>query len=335
MKGRALQLLGRRELAVNTVDVPDPHPGFVRCRVLTAGVCGTDLHLWKGRDDLLLPHVLGHDFCAAVDALGDGVDGVPIGQRITANPSNYCGRCTACWRGLSNLCQSGRVMGMQEPGCFQDYIFLRADRLVSVADTVSNVAASVLEPVAVALHVLDRVKPIVPAGKAVTVGAGPIGLATGRLLSATGYEWVAVEPLESRRALAQAWGARAAFAPADDEALSELLGDDPAVIVVCVAGPSIAEWTTQVAPPGSAIAVVGNSPSGYPGSPVMLKELSVVGIRGGTRYDDAVRIAAQGIVDLEGLNIEVHPLEDAPAVFDQLEAASDSAMRVALTLEED
>ena len=300
-----------------------------------AGVCGTDIHLWNGRDQLPDRHVLGHDFCATVDALGEDVDAsaVPIGARVTVNPSNFCGACGPCRRGTPNLCTHGTVMGMQDPGCFQEYVVVRADRLIQLPDEVSDVAASVLEPVAVALHVHDRVKGIVPSGIAVTVGAGPIGLVTGRLLCATGYRWVAVEPLEERRDVAVAWGAHATFAPdVDDEALVSMLGDAPAVVVACVAGPDIAPWTLRIAPAGSAIAVVGNSPSGYSSSVVMLRELSILGIRGGTRYDDAVRIAAARLVDLDSLVSHRRELDQAPQSFEELDAAPSSIVRMALSL---
>lgn len=338
LRGRALHLVGPRDLTVERVETPTPPPGHVRCRVLTAGVCGTDIHLWNGRDDLVLPHVLGHDFCASVDALGDGVDGdrLPVGLRVTANPSDFCGECSACRRGAPNLCRRGRVMGMQDAGCFQDFIVLRADRLVPVPDEVSDLAASVLEPVAVALHVHDRVKPLIPVGRVVTIGAGPIGLVTGRLLAAAGYEWLAVEPIASRRETALTWGAHSSFEPGrDDDAIVEVLGDEPAVVVACAAGPDIAPWSLRIAPPGSAVAVVGNSPTGYPGSTVMLREISVVGVRGGTRYGDALRIVSSGLVDLDSLITDIRSLDAAPDAFLDLEASPGSIMRMALTLAED
>lgn len=335
---RALQLLGRRHLEVRDCESPDPPPGWVRCRVETAGVCGTDLHLWDGRDHLPVPHVLGHDFAARIDTCGDGVDegALPIGARVTGDPNGGCGRCAACQAGSPHLCVEARYMGMGDPGCFQDLILLPAHRVHRLPDAVANDAAAVLEPVGVALHVADRVQAVGPdVETAVIVGCGPIGLVAGAVLARAGIRWLGVDPLPSRRSAASTWGAEAAFegGDADTAELREALGPSPAAVVVCAAAGSIPEWSVAIAPPGSAIVVVGNAPTGYPAGRILQRELSVLGIRGGYRYPDAIALAATGELSLGALVTERCPLEQAAPAFARLHHEPGATLRLHLDVD--
>ncbi|NNM84439.1 MAG: alcohol dehydrogenase catalytic domain-containing protein, partial [Phycisphaerales bacterium] len=104
----------------NLVDRPEPQtagPGMALVRVVCVGVCGTDLHAYKGRQPFFeYPRVLGHELGVQVLAVGDGVANVKPGDRCCVEPYLNCGKCIACRRGRVNCCTSLKVLGVHTDG---------------------------------------------------------------------------------------------------------------------------------------------------------------------------------------------------------------------------
>ena len=147
--------------------------------VRAAGVCGSDVHLWRNHQswEINLPLVLGHEFSGEVVAVGSDVDGVAPGDRVTCETAaKVCGRCSYCLGGAYNLCPHRLGYGALIDGAFTDIVVARPEILHPLPDAVSWEHASLTEPGCVAYNALVE-KTDVRAGDLVVVqGPGPIGI---------------------------------------------------------------------------------------------------------------------------------------------------------------
>jgi L-iditol 2-dehydrogenase len=246
---RVAELFEPRRFRLLEQPPPLPGPGQVQARVQAVGVCGSDLHYFSeggvGDTPCVYPMVLGHEPAGVVTALGPGVSGWSVGDRVALEPAIYCYHCEYCLSGRHNVCARLRFMSTPgDPGFFRDYVTLPAENLLPLPPELSPAEATLFEPLAVVLHSMAFVSPRL--GERVAVfGAGPIGLLTVAVLKLAGVGRVwAIEPVAHRRELARRLGADAALDPAAEDPVGRLLADTGGrgvdVAVDCAAqGPSM------------------------------------------------------------------------------------------------
>ena len=164
---------GRIEM--RDVPAPEPGPGEVLLRIRRIGICGSDIHVWRGKHPFTAyPVVQGHEYSGTVEAVGPGVSGVGLGTKATARPQVVCGECASCRRGEYNVCNALKVQGFQAPGCAQDLFVVPRDRLVPLPDELSFETGAMVEPVAVAARATSRAGDL-RGLDVVVLGAGTIG----------------------------------------------------------------------------------------------------------------------------------------------------------------
>jgi len=157
------------------VPAPKPRPGEVLLRIRRIGICGSDIHVWRGKHPFTsYPVVQGHEYSATVEAVGPGVTGVRPGMKATARPQLVCGQCPPCRRGEYNVCNALKVQGFQAPGCAQDLFVVPLSRLVLLPDGMSFDNGALVEPVAVAARATGRAGDL-RGLNVVVLGAGTIG----------------------------------------------------------------------------------------------------------------------------------------------------------------
>ena len=203
-----------RRIVVETRDDPTPAAGEVVLRTDAAGICASDLRVFRGEKHALAGVIPGHEITGTVVALGEGVQDVAEGDRVAVYPIVACGRCQFCRRGLRNRCQSRRTLGYDLDGGIAEYVRVPAPivaqgQLMPVPDGVPAERAAMTEPTACVLNSLESCRFRAGASVAI-IGAGPMGLSHLILARALGAGAVVVaEPVESRRAVAAAFGATA------------------------------------------------------------------------------------------------------------------------------
>ncbi|MGH9658593.1 MAG: zinc-dependent alcohol dehydrogenase [Bryobacteraceae bacterium] len=177
----AVPLVAPRTLEVRDVPPPpDPGPGELLVRIRAVGICGSDMHWYLegaiGDSPAVYPQVLGHEPAGEVVAAGPGVERFRAGQKVALEPSITCGRCEPCLAGHHNNCLTSIFMGgPQMPGLFREYAVVPERNAVALPERMSFADATLIEPLAVILHILELVD--VRLGDTVAVlGAGPIGL---------------------------------------------------------------------------------------------------------------------------------------------------------------
>ncbi|MCI0418758.1 MAG: zinc-binding dehydrogenase [Acidobacteria bacterium] len=167
------------QLALKDWPEPSPGPNQVKLRIGAAGICGTDIHIIKGRWRCDPPVVLGHEFCGTVVEVGPQVRGFKPGDRVVAsNPAIVCGNCYHCLAGNPFMCKERVSAGYMIDGAFAEFLCIRPEVCHHLPDHVSFRAAAMGEPLAVAVRaVMER--STVHAGDLVVVsGPGCVGLLT-------------------------------------------------------------------------------------------------------------------------------------------------------------
>ena len=130
--------------------VPAPNAGEVLVKIMKIGVCGSDIHVYHGEHPFTkYPVTQGHEVSGKIAALGEGVTGFAIGQKVTIEPQVYCGRCHPCTHGKYNLCEELRVMGFQTTGTASEYFAVDAGKVTPLPETMTYSEGAMIEPLAV------------------------------------------------------------------------------------------------------------------------------------------------------------------------------------------
>ncbi|HNP23998.1 MAG TPA: alcohol dehydrogenase catalytic domain-containing protein [Panacibacter sp.] len=251
-------------IAISSVPKPEPLAGELCVRLTATGICGSDVHLFRGHRPLPGPTIIGHEGIGVIAGIGDGVAGRSMGERVAIEPNIPCGTCRHCLRGRGNICPDKRVIGQTEAGCFAEYICLPAAFCHTIPDEVSDADAVTIEPMAVAWHALT-VSGAQPGEAIAVIGLGSIGLLLTHLGIALGYTVYVVEVNQAKLAIATRLGAIAVDAepvPAAGSFELKLYWEAAAVCAVfeCAGSDVTASLATASAPRGAAVVLVGLSP---------------------------------------------------------------------------
>ena len=163
---------------IRDVAVPTPRSGEVLLRVLRAGVCGTDVHIWSwdrwSQSRIKPPVTLGHEFVGEIVELGDGVADLKLGERVSAESHIVCHTCIACRTGNAHVCENTRILGVDVNGGFAEYVAVPSVNCWRIPAGIPLEVGAVMEPCGNAVHTAFA-GAISGCSIAVT-GCGPIGL---------------------------------------------------------------------------------------------------------------------------------------------------------------
>jgi len=208
------------------VAVPEVGPRDVLIKIRAASICGTDLHIYawdawaSGR--VKPPLVFGHEFAGDVVAVGPEVTRVPLGAYVAAESHIACNHCHECGHGLQHICRRVRIIGVDRPGAFAQYIAIPEQNAWITSRRFPPEIATIQEPMGNAVHTTLSA-PI--AGSVVAVfGAGPIGLFAVPISRAAGAaKIITVEPSAFRLQLAGTMGSDILINPLQDNVVHRIL----------------------------------------------------------------------------------------------------------------
>jgi L-iditol 2-dehydrogenase len=248
---QVVQLVRPGELSLETTEVPVPSDGEILARVDVALTCGTDLKtVERGHARLKVPGPLGHEWAGTVEALGEGVRGIAVGDRVVATPTAPCGDCAFCLRGEENLCS--HLFEQMAIGAYAEYILVPRHvvnrNTFVVPDSVPSWQAAFLEPLACTVHGAGLVR-LSGDRTVVFLGDGPIALLFLQVARLRGAGRITlIGRHESRLEIGRRLGAdvvlNAHYADVRSavEAISDGLGAD--TVVECVGSPEA--WAQAV-----------------------------------------------------------------------------------------
>ncbi|MFJ8788752.1 zinc-binding dehydrogenase [Streptomyces sp. NPDC102462] len=333
---RAIRWTGPGELALDTVPVPSPGPGWVLVKVTRVGICGSDLAIWHGEHARARPGVvIGHEF-AGVVADAPGGTALAVGTRVAIRPLIACHDrgttppCRPCASGNSHVCARLGLYGVDEPGGLAQYVQVRAEAAHPFHSDVPDDLAVLAEPLAVAVHAVAR-SGLRPGDTVAVFGAGPIGLLTALVARHRGaHRVILVEPNEWRRRTAEGRGFT--VLPAGPEAprqVKELTGGDGADIVFDSAGHSaVALQVTDAARIQGTVVVAGvhKQPPAVDLRGINFAEQRLIGTRVYAREDflTAVALLEKDELGLSALPTTTFPLDRSEAAFQAAEQGEGS-----------
>lgn len=311
-------------LVVETLPDPTPQAGEVVVRVGRCGICGSDLHMAEDPAFGATPGtVFGHEFAGEVVALGNGAEGLALGDLVAVIPLKSCGTCVHCRAGEVQWCTAFGLQG----GGYAEYAVTRPNQCVALPRSASLADGAIIEPLAVALHGV-RLSGLAAGQTALVLGAGPIGLAVAFWARALGAAKVVVQDVADwQRTRALQMGADAFVVDPDDPVAASdraFGGVKPDVVFECVGIPGlIAQAVNQVRNRGT-ILLLGlcTRPDTFNSFAMLQKEVRLVTSAFFTRadYEDALDALSAGAVEPRLMVTGTITLDDTPAMFEALKA---------------
>lgn len=306
-------------VSVREVPAPERLPGFALLRLLTAGICNTDLELQRGYYGFA--GVPGHEFVAQVVAAD--TPGL-LGRRVVGEINLACHACEWCSRGLARHCPHRTVLGIvNHPGAFQEFFTLPERNLHVLPEAIANERAVFTEPLAAACEILDQVS--IPAGETVAVlGDGKLGLLIAMVLRAHGYKVRQFGRHPEKLRIAAAVGAEV-----------ETAGDRmPAaaydwIVDATGSAEGLRAAAAMVRPRGTVL--LKSTVHGMVAvdtAPLIVNEITLVGSRCG-RFEAALPLLDGPGIRVEEMIAARYPLREAPEAFAR--AAERGTLKVLLT----
>ncbi|PGF17684.1 butanediol dehydrogenase [Natrinema sp. CBA1119] len=342
----AVYLHGPGDLRVDDVDRHPVSAGTVAVDIEYTGICGSDLHEYEVGPvpiraetidhsipesdwDEYLPKPMGHEIAGTVSEVGDNVDDVGVGDRVTLNMVIACDDCRYCATGKYHLCEQGDGGVVASRG-FADRTVVPASMAVPVPDEVSLRHAALAEPLGVSLRGVRR-SSLEPTDRIAVFGAGPIGLGVVAGAAAAGAREICVsEPRAARREAAAALGADVVIDPTVDDAVEEIRRETDRVDVSFECAGTAATLTDALRSTayGERVVVLSVFEEEVPIHPndIMQAERELVGsfgFQGGplvprSEFATALDYLADGRIDPEPMLTGTVPLEETEATFERL-----------------
>lgn len=324
---KAAQYLGDAKFGVVPSQSIPPGPGDVQLDVGYVGICGTDMHIYHGAMDhrVCPPSVIGHEMSGTIRAIGSGVSGLSIGDKVVVRPLDYCGDCPACERGHSHICHNLKFMGIDTAGALQSSWTVKARTVHKLPDNISLRTGAIIEPLSVACHDIARAG--VKAGDHVVIlGGGPIGQLIAQVAKAEGAEVLISEINESRLGFAEQNGIKTINPVKADitETVMQWTNHKGADVVFEVAGaaPAVAAMTEIAAVRGRiCIVAIHSEPAKVDLFKFFWRELELIGARvyDASDYDRAIELIASGKLDVEPFFTGEFTLDDVGEAFKALD----------------
>ncbi|WP_019242224.1 MULTISPECIES: L-threonine 3-dehydrogenase [Bacillus] len=311
------------------VNIPIIKKNEVLIRVKATSICGTDVHIYKwdqwANKRVKPPYIFGHEFSGVVIEIGSSVSSVSVGDHVSAETHIICHNCLQCLEGLGHICRNTKIIGVDQPGCFAEYIAVPEQNVWKNPKDLTFEVASIQEPMGNAAHTVLTGEIV---GKSVAIiGCGPIGLMAIAISKAAGASQIlAIDVNEYRLQLAKQMGATSLINSLTVDAVqkAEQITHNQGVDVICeMSGhPQAIKQGFEMVANGGRVSILS-----LPEEPVALditnqivfKGLNVQGITGRLLFktwNQVSRLIRSKQVDVLPLLTHSYPLEEFKKGFD-------------------
>jgi L-gulonate 5-dehydrogenase len=347
---KAAVLYNDREIRLGQAPDPVMGPDDVLIAPSYAGICGTDLHIFRGEfhSRVTYPAVLGHEFGGSVVEVGKHVKDFRRGDRVTVDPILSCQHCTACLTGHPNACTTLKLLGVEYSGGFGQYVAAPSNHVFALPEGFPMPYVSMVEMYGLACHVLGR-GGVQPGESVVVLGAGKLGLSVIDVLchKADANLVIAVDVQPYRLEIARKLGAQAAIDPAKEDPVARVmeithgLGAD--CVIECVghyhelpgrASP-LAEAVSMIRSAGRVVtAGLGEQLSPVHFKTLVLKEAQIIATRVTLgEFPRSIALITRGVLHPELLVTHQMPLADVTSAFARVDQEAADTIKVVLDIQ--
>jgi threonine dehydrogenase-like Zn-dependent dehydrogenase len=319
-----LQIVLEKPGAFAAREIPAPVPaGSALVRVHRIGVCGTDLHAFRGRQPFFhYPRVLGHELGVEVIDPGAAPGDLAAGDRCAVEPYLNCGRCSACRQGKINCCSELKVLGVHIDGGMAPLLAIPAAKLHR-SRKLSYDQLALAEMLGIGAHAVER-GAATPADFVVVLGAGPIGLSVIQFVQAVGSNLAVVDLNPARLEFCRGLGVKHLLAPGPDlpERLRALGGDLPSLVFDATGNAQSMAGAFTLPAQGGRIVFVGlcQGPIAFDDPNFHRRELTLLASRNAPSATFGRVLAAIGQVDTAPWVTHRFALADTPVRFPEIAA---------------
>lgn len=329
------------KIEFQNVELRDPQPNEVLIKVHTAAICGSDLHLFKGKHpSVTLPSAVGHELAGEVCQMGKDVKKFQVADRVTVEPVISCGVCHYCQRGIYHLCENISFQYRRGQGAFSEYFYASQHRTYKLPDSISYEEGTLIEPLSVALHAVKKSGVNIGHSSAV-IGGGAIGLIVSMLLhNLTGIKPFITDINDFRVQKAIDLGARGVYAHRGEDLVKTVmdhtrgLGVDHAFEAVGME--ATLTQALQSVRKGGKVTLLGIFEEQLPKIPINLfvqREISLSGSQGyAWDFQDSIDMVEHGRIKLAELVTTRLPLEQLQEGFDLLCKPGNSQVKVVFSV---
>jgi len=326
----ATQYKGDKTFSVIEKEIEAPGEGEVRIKVAYVGVCGTDVHIYHGMMDkrVNIPETIGHEMSGTIDAVGEGVEGFKVGDKIVVRPLDDR-KVKPSDKGFNHICEELKFIGIDSPGAMQQYWNVPAFTLHRLKEGTDLKLAALIEPLSVAVHDV-RMGGLQAGETAVVLGGGPIGLLVALVAKEKGAQVIVSEVNDTRIAKAKELGLDAVN-PINTDLVTYVKSkteDKGADVVFEVAGVQPAlDIMTEVAGIRGRIVMVAihGQKKEVDLFKFFWKELKLIGARVYEKedYEKAISLITANELPFNDMITDVQPLRNIQTVFENIDKNPD------------
>ena len=340
---KAIQLAKPKEVSCIDVEKPVPKKNEALIRIVTAGICGSDIGAYRGTNGLVsYPRIIGHELAGVVESIPENnKKGIKPGDRVVVDPYIYCGHCYPCSIGRTNCCTDLKVLGVHVNGGMAEYFTHPADLLVKVPEKMSWEEAAMAEPLTISLHGIHRGG--LKAGEyCAIIGAGPIGLVAGLVAQAYGAHAILLDLVQERLDFAKSIGIEYTINSGSEDAVKRIAEITDGVmaqqVMECSGANSAIRSTLDYVSNAGRITLTGwpHKETSIPTDMITKKEVDIRGARTSAgEFEEALDLIYTNRVDMKKILTKVIPIEEAPETIRDISEHPGNYMKVVVRIADD
>lgn len=335
---KAIEVTKPGKIAIVERAIPDIKEDEVLVKVKAAGICGSDVHIYHGKNAFATyPRVVGHEFVGEIMKVGSQVENIKIGDRVAIDPVLSCGHCYPCRIGRHNVCKNLNVLGVHRDGGYQQYIAVAGTSAYRLPEHISWKIAALVEPYTIAAQVIDRGRLTVD-DTVLICGAGPIGLVILQAAKMVGARVAIMDILETRLQRAKEMGADLIINAKNSDMTKEMMAfsnnEGASLIFEATGNINVLETCIQsIAAPAARVVVLGFTPEliKIPQVTIMSRELDIIGTRlNNKKFPQVIEWFAKGLVQPEKILTHTFTFDEAEQAFELTDTNPEEVCKIVL-----
>ena len=318
------------------LEKPVPKAGEALIKVVSAGICGSDIGAFRGTNGLVsYPRLIGHEIAGEIISIPeDNKRHLKIGDHVVVDPYLYCGTCYPCKIGRTNCCTDLKVLGVHVEGGMAEYFCHPADMLWKLPDDMPWELAPITEPLTIALHGIHR-GGLVKGEHVAIIGAGPIGVLAAMAAIAYGAEPIMIDLVDERLDEAKQLGVEYTINSGKENVAEKVFeftnGRMAELVMECSGSNSAVRSTLDLVANAGRITLTGwpKNETSIPTDVITKKEVDIRGARtSANEFEEAIELIYSGKVDARKILTKVISISEAPETIIDIEKHPGNYMKV-------